>query len=354
MTTTEGGPRHAGAELVPRLAFAGVGWIGRHRMEAVLGACRAEVVAVADPDPASRAEAARLAPRAHLCERLDELLAAGVDGGVDGVVIATPSALHADQTLAALERGLAVYCQKPLGRTGAESRRVVEAAARSDRLLGVDYCYRYTAAARCLRELVASGQLGDVYAATLEFHNAYGPDKPWFYDPALSGGGCVIDLGSHLIDLALWLLGTPAVLAVDADLYWGGRPAPPPGGGVEDFAAVRLGLAGGATVRLACSWNLPAGRDAVIEARLYGTRGGAALRNVGGSFYDFVAERYVGTRCETLVEPPDAWGGRGIVAWTRRLATNRTFDPRARRWVMVSEVIDRVYAAGCAAEGRTS
>src|SRR5437868_1219219 len=124
------------------------------------------------------------------------------------------------------------------------------------------------------------------------FHNAYGPDKPWFYDRRLSGGGCVIDLGIHLVDLALWALGRPAVTGVSSRLFASGRRLLPAGEAVEDYAEARLDLASGATVRLSCSWRLPAGQDAVIEAAFYGTRGGAALRNRNGSFYELAAERF--------------------------------------------------------------
>src|SRR5205823_9344721 len=114
---------------------------------------------------------------------------------LDGIVIATPSALHASQCLAALERGFAVFCQKPLGRNERETRAVVEAARRADRLLGVDFSYRTLGGAEAIRELIRSGSLGRIYAIDAVFHNAYGPDKAWFRDREQSGGGCVMDLG---------------------------------------------------------------------------------------------------------------------------------------------------------------
>src|SRR5207237_4413923 len=117
----------------------------------------------------------------------DDLL----DGDADAIVIATPSAMHAEQAIAALERGKAVFCQKPLGRNADETRRVVDAARANDRLLGVDLSYRFTDALLKVRDVVQSGELGEIFAADLVFHNAYGPDKRWFYDPKLSGGGCV-------------------------------------------------------------------------------------------------------------------------------------------------------------------
>ena len=323
----------------PRLGFLGTGWIGRHRLEAVAASGAAEIAAVADPVAANADTARALAPGAEVLGSFDELL----DAGLDGIVIATPSALHAEQAVAALERGLAVFCQKPLGRSAEETAWVVEAARDADRLLGVDLSYRHVEAARRVRDLVSNGELGDVFAADLVFHNAYGPDKPWFYDPALSGGGCVIDLGIHLVDLALWMLDYPAVSATSARLFAGGTPLDGRTDVVEDYALATLDLDGGAVARLACSWNLSAGRDAVIAAEFFGTRGSAALRNVGGSFYDFTATHARGTSEELIARPPDAWGGRAVVAWARRLAEHGRYDAEAVRLVELAAAIDGIY-----------
>jgi predicted dehydrogenase len=323
----------------PRVGFLGVGWIGRHRMEAIIQTGTAEVAGIGDISPDLAAEAGRLAPDAKLVRDLDGLL----DLKVDGIVIATPSALHAEQAMRALAQGAAVFCQKPLGRTAAEVENVVEAARAADRLLGVDLSYRFTEGMQRIREVIRSGELGHIYAADLTFHNAYGPDKPWFYDPALSGGGCVMDLGVHLVDLALWTLDAPGVQAVQANLYAGGKRLGDPAREVEDYAAVTVALESGATVSLACSWRLQAGYDAIIGARFYGTQGGAALRNVDGSFYDFVAERYRGTARERLASPPDAWGGRAAANWVTRLRAGERFSSEAVQLIEVARIIDRIY-----------
>jgi predicted dehydrogenase len=322
----------------PRLGFLGVGWIGRHRLEAVARSGAATVAAIADPSAEAARAAAACAPDAALGSSLDDLLALPLDG----VVVATPSALHADQAVRALERGLAVFCQKPLGRTAAEVRRVVDAARASDRLLAVDLSYRFVRGVPELRRIVRAGELGRVFAANLVFHNAYGPDKPWFYDVAQAGGGCVMDLAIHLVDLALWTLDFPAVTRTTSRL--GAKGAPLAGRTeVEDHAVALLELEGGAALQLACSWRLPAGQDCVIEASFYGTEGGVALRNVGGSFYDFVVERYRGTARETLASPPDAWGGRAAVAFAERLARDPRHDPEVEGIVRVAEALDAIY-----------
>jgi len=322
----------------PRLGFLGVVWIGRDRLRAIADLREVEVVAVADASDEACRDALAIAPEARALDSLDALLAADLDG----LVIETQSALHAQQAVAALARGVAVFCQKPLARTAAENAGVVAAARRADRLLGVDLSYRETAAMQRIRALVGAGEIGDVYAVDLTFHNAYGPDKAWFRDPRLSGGGCVIDLGIHLVDLALWTLGFPEVRGVTSRLFAGGRPLAV-SDVVEDHAVAQIELAGGAVVRLACSWNLAAGRDAVIDATFHGTRVGAAMRNVGGSFYEFVAERYDGTQTTTLVAPPDAWGGRAATAWARALARDGRFDPAIARVVDVARVLDAIY-----------
>ena len=298
---------------LPRLGFLGVGWIGRSRLEAIERAGAGSVAAIADP-------------------ALDDALASYDDllaHDLDGVVIATPSALHAEQAIAALERGLPVFVQKPVGRTAAEVRAVAAAAEEADVLLGVDLAYRHAAAFRAAREQVRSGALGEVFAADLTFHNAYGPDKPWFRDPQLAGGGCVIDLGIHLVDLAVWTLDL-APQTVSARLR--GEP-------VETWATAELDH-----VRVACSWDLHAGEDARIEATFHGTGASVRVANVGGSFYDFRCDLLRGTARETLVEPPDGWPGRAAVEWARRVGAGDRFDAaEAAELVRVAEILDRIY-----------
>jgi predicted dehydrogenase len=323
----------------PRIGFLGVGWIGRHRMEAMLATGTVEAAAIADPSPEMVAEALKLAPGARVAAGLDELL----DAELDGIVIATPSALHAEQSVRALEQGVAVFCQKPLGRTSAEVQAVVDAARAADRLLSVDLSYRFTEGMQRIRALAQAGEFGRIYAVDLVFHNAYGPDKSWFYDPALSGGGCVMDLGVHLVDLALWTLGFPKARTVRGSLLAGGEPLRDPAAQVEDYAAATLELDTGCIVQLACSWRLQAGCEAAISASFYGTAGGAALRNVGGSFYDFEALRFRGTESETLATPPDTWGGRAAADWAQSLAAGARFDDAAERLVDVAAVLDGIY-----------
>jgi predicted dehydrogenase len=323
----------------PRLGFLGAGWIGRHRLEAVAKSGLAEITAIAEPSTEMMREAEKLAPDAEKFSRLEDL----AESNLDGVVIATPSALHAEQSTWALEHGMAVFCQKPLARTRAENAAVINAAKKADRLLGVDLSYRHVEAVKKVREVIESGALGKIFAVEMVFHNAYGPDKPWFYDPKLSGGGCVVDLGIHLVDLALWWLDSPKITNITSRLFREGQSLAPGASVVEDFGSARVDLENGATIKIDCSWKLNAGTDAIISGTVYGSKGGACFRNVNGSFFDFVAESYQGRNRQTLAEPPDAWGGRAIINWVRQLQQSPNYRSEIESLIEVAAILDQIY-----------
>lgn len=325
----------------PRLGFVGLGWIGAMRLEAVAGTGRAEIAALCDATPGRLEATAREYPKAACFASLDDLVARARELRLDGLVVATPNAYHAPQTLEALDAGLAVFCQKPLALNAREARDMVEAARQADRLLGVDYSYRFTQGARRLRERLERGELGRVFSLDTVFHNAYGPDKPWCFDRRLSGGGALVDLGVHLIDLAFWLLDDPTVREVRGQVFHGGAPLRD--GAVDDFASAWVELSGGAVLTLAVSWNAHAGADCVIRATLLGTQGGAEFRNIDGSFYDFELARFAGRSTELELRESRDWLGKAIIDWVDRLAAANRFDPQIERSVRVSEVVDAVY-----------
>ena len=128
----------------PRLGFVGLGWIGRNRLQSVAEAGVANIAAIHDVQGSVVSEAQKLSRDAVQFPSFEELL----NLGLDGIVIATPNCFHAEQSIAALERGIAVFCQKPLGRNARETRMIVDAARAADRLLGVDLSYRAIPAMR--------------------------------------------------------------------------------------------------------------------------------------------------------------------------------------------------------------
>lgn len=304
----------------PRLGLlAGAGESARPRLEAIERSGLAEVAAIAD--------------------RLDDLL--GMD--LDGVVCATPGALRTRQAVEALEAGLAVFCQAPLGHNALEARMVVEAAREADLLLGVDLPYRHVVGMGLVRERVRDGAIGRVFAVDLAFHSAVGPEKSWSYEARVAGGGCVMELGCHLADLALWTLDYPNIERVGSRLLAGGFPLKRRGERVEDYATARIDLEHSAMLNLACSRGFPVGRDAVIEVTFRGTEGTLTLHNLNGSLDELSAVQFKGTRREVLDQVDNAWQYRAVLAWVRRLARAKRFDPEIRQIIPVAEVLDAIY-----------
>lgn len=326
-------------EALPKLGFLGVGWIGKNRLEALTTEKLTDDIFICDPHLPSVEDALKAVPAAKVNESFNELLRSDVEG----VVIATPSALHSKQSIQALEHGKAVFCQKPLGRDLSETKAVVHAAQQADKLLAVDYSYRYTKGIAAIKELLDQGALGKIFSVEAVFHNAYGPDKSWFYDPGLSGGGCLIDLGSHLVDLLFYLFKTPSIEVRYANLLAQGKPLVSRGERVEDFAEAQLKTATGVSIHLACSWKLSVGKDAEISLKIYGTEGGASFHNVGGSFYDFQADVFTQNNLQTLVTPPDDWGGKAIQHWARQLAKGNQFNPENYELIKSAALLEDIY-----------
>jgi predicted dehydrogenase len=115
---------------------------------------------------------------------------------------------------------------------------------------------------------------------------------------------------------------------------------------VEDYASAQFRLANGVDVRLTCSWNLNAGRDAIIEASFYRTAGGAQMRNESGSFFDFTADLFKGREARPIALPPDDWSGRTAVDWVRKLSAGETFAGSTDGLIETARILDRLYGRG--------
>lgn len=325
--------------VLPKLGFLGVGWIGKSRMEALISQALTKRISICDPDISSVQEALKTVPEAKIHTNFNDLL----QEDLDGVVIATPSALHAEQALQALENGKAVFCQKPLGRNLAETKAIINQAQQANKLLAVDYSYRYTKGIGAVKELIEKRKLGNIFAVEAVFHNAYGPDKAWFYDPGLSGGGCLTDLGSHLLDLMIYLFNAPSIEVSYANLLSNGKAITNRWETVEDFAEAHLNTSTGISIRMACSWKLSVGKDADICLKIFGSEGGACFQNVNGSFYDFQTTLYSQNSSETIVGPPDDWGGRAIQHWAKQLAQKNEFNSNNYELIKSAALLEDIY-----------
>lgn len=202
-------------------------------------------------------------------------------GDVDAVVICTPNAFHPDQAILALQAGKHTLVQKPLAISEAAAADVVRTAERERRVLLVDCSYRFLATVDELRAVVR--QAGQVERITATFHNIYGPGKAWFFDRSLSGGGALMDLGVHLIDLALELLAPERAVVVGAQMGFA------QGYEVEDFARVELNL-DGVPAEIEVSWQAEQPLTN-ISLRVQCDKATVEWRNVEGSFFHFRSER---------------------------------------------------------------
>ena len=219
---------------------------------------------------------------------------------LDVVSIAVPNTLHKPLAIAAMEAGCDVLCEKPMAMNACEAREMLSASQRLGRRLMINFSYRFSEQSLSLKRQVEAGVLGDIYFARTVWHRRRGVPwfGRWFSQKALSGGGPLIDLGVHRLDLALWLMGYPRPVWVMASTYdhLGTALAEERGVpyDVEDLAVALVRFENGATLELEASWAANISEREVMITRLYGTKGGLVQRNVDQT-YKFEAELYVET-----------------------------------------------------------
>jgi predicted dehydrogenase len=324
-----------------RVGFIGTGWIGRNRMEALLQEKFVSPVAIFDTDNEQARKALDIIPNAFRCNSIDEM----VSTDIDAIVIATPNALHEMQSMYALEKNCAVFCQKPLGRNSKECISIIDYAEKKNLTLGVDMSYRYLEGVQIIRNIIENGMIGDIFTVECCFHNAYGPDKEWFYNPEFSGGGCLIDLGVHCIDLAMWILGFPPIKNIYGFLYGNGKRLTKKSRScVEDYADATIELESGVIIRTACSWKISAGCDAVIKWFFYGSKGTLCVKNSNGSFYDFTTEQYNWTSKKVLKCESKEWCQKAIREWAKKVYENNQFDESVKEYKIISMILDSIYS----------
>jgi predicted dehydrogenase len=209
------------------------------------------------------------------------------DLDIDVVDICTPNNYHAPLAIAAMEAGKHVLCEKPLAPTPGAIRDMITARDRSGKMLMTAQHFRFRGTSRAMKAEIETGTLGDVYHARCwMLRRAAAPTRPGFILKEHSSGGPCIDIGVHILDLTLWLMGNPEPAAVTgvarAELahqegafsIWGG-PIPPEFD-VEDFASAFVRFENGATLILEVSWLLHHGAERAEDMQmwLYGTQGG--------------------------------------------------------------------------------
>lgn len=267
------------------IGVIGVGAIGVPHLETYQKMEGVKVWAVADIDKKRADAVAKGHDVPHVftdCRKLLKLKE------IDGVSICLPNAFHAPAAVAALRAGKHVLLEKPMAVNAREAAKIVRAANKARKHVMMAMSVRMGGDSQALKEIVDSGELGDIYYVRGYWIRRNGIPHGWFRKKELSGGGPVVDLGVHLLDLMWWLIGQPQPLTVSASTFaklgvkgkgygdWGvGDPNAKVD--VEDLAAALIRFKGGITASLETSWASYIEHD-MSQIQLLGTKGGATWK----------------------------------------------------------------------------
>jgi predicted dehydrogenase len=234
-------------DVVLSAAIIGAGRIGQIRAEVIRRSDRTVLAAVADTD---RARAEKLVEGTS-AEVSSDWVSLIVREDIDVIVVSTPTKFHASVTIAALESGKHVLCEKPLGRNVEEARRMFDAARASGRVLKTGFNYRHMAHVRKAKELLQAEVLGPLHFLRCRYGHGGRPgyEKEWCTDAELSGGGVLLEQGIHIFDLVRYLLGEPTQLVGQTQRFYWNFPT------VEDNSFCILQTLTGQVAQIHVSWT---------------------------------------------------------------------------------------------------
>ena len=283
---------------------------------------------------------------------------------VEAVAIAVPNNVHLECALRAIEKRKHVLLEKPMAMSVAECDRILAAAKSSDRVLQLGFVCRGTPTARAAKAFIDAGRLGRIYHAKCSTYRRRGIPGlgGWFTTKAKSGGGPLIDLGVHVIDLVRYLTGKPKAIRASGACYatfgspiseyrfvdmWAGPPRLSGTCDVEDHATALIRCEGGLTIELNVTWamNQPDGelKDGIY---LFGDKGGASFETFGKDLTISTEENGRIVDVKPIIEPGDpmtkAWDAQYeqfIAATTRGVAPHATgADGRA-----IQAIVETIY-----------
>jgi len=219
-------------------------------------------------------------------DTLEELVQ---DPSLDAVSVVTWNNAHCAATVAALNAGLHVLCEKPMAMTAEEGRLMKKAAEENDKLLMIGFVRRFGVNAEIAKSYIENGDLGKIYYAKTRCIRRCGNPLGWFADKSRSGGGPLIDLGVHMIDLARYLMGKPKAISAygitsnaigpQENIRYHKRylsADPSKTSDVEDFASAMIRFDNGAALQVEVSFNAHVEKD-VISLELLGEKGGLTI-----------------------------------------------------------------------------
>jgi predicted dehydrogenase len=337
-----------------RAGVIGLG-MGKNHAKGYAESAQADLAALCDLNESLLKEYGALYPQATLYTSYDEMFAGA---GLGAVSIALPNSLHAPVAIAAMKAGLHVLCEKPMALNAQQAEEMLAVARRLGVKLMIHFNYRASPQSRWLKRYVDEGHLGQVYYARTRWLRARGIPKMggWFSQKALSGGGPLIDLGVHRLDLAMWLMDYPRAVSVSASTFGvlGPRLAAQAGAryDVEDLATALIRLENGATLTLEVSWAGGTEKREEMETAIFGT-GGAVIQRNTGEGYDFeclALQDVAGELSRVAPRSLPRTAPSAIDEFVASVLENRAPEASGENGLEMMRIIDAIYRS--AAEGR--
>ncbi|MED1799240.1 Gfo/Idh/MocA family protein [Brevibacillus porteri] len=293
-----------------KIGIIGAGGITEAHLEAIKEEPRAEVVAIAD---VSAEMASYRAKRHDIPQVFTEYEAMLQESDTDAIIVCVPNYLHAEATKSALAAGKHLLCEKPMAMNAQEATEMIEAAKKADKILMVAQNNRFRSDSLQVKTWLKEGKLGNIYHAKTGWvrRNGIPGWGSWFTQKEWAGGGPLIDIGVHMLDLTLWLLDHPKPVSVLGQTYaqfgphkrglseWG-RIDDSGKFDVEDMAVAMITFENGLSLTLDASWASHIEEENVF-LQLYGQEGGASLRLLDNQFTLY--HEWNGVTASTEIKP---------------------------------------------------
>ncbi len=261
---------------------------------------------------------------------------------LDAVSIALPNNMHAPASIEAMKNGKHVLCEKPMALNAKEAEDMKKCSEQTGRILMLNFNMRFMKTAATIKPITLSEKLGKIYHATTTYtrRNGYPNPGSWFGKKEKSGGGPLIDLGVHRLDLALWLMDYPRPRAVMGCTY--GHLAKekfsPEEFDCEDFSVAMIRFQNDASLYLASSWDGHQQKETEQNMQLYGTRG--SIFESGGEINLCTTEgKEAITKTLPLKEPDES----SQAHFVDSIINKTPPGPSAEHGVIVMKILDAIY-----------
>jgi predicted dehydrogenase len=270
---------------------------------------------------------------------------------LDIVSIAVPNKFHKPLTLAAFDAGCHVLCEKPMAMNAKEAKEMLDASKKANKRLMINFSFRFTEQSYAMKQQVESGILGDIYYARTIWHRRRGMPGfgGWFGQKKLAGGGPLIDLGVHRLDLALWLMNYPKPTWVMGSSYnhiaTGIAEKQGKKFDVEDIAVGLVKFENGATLEVEASWAANIKENELMQTRLLGTEGGLLQKNLDEG-YKFEAEFYLekeGCKYDMKLHPPVPAAKSSYYHFVDAISNDVPHIATGEEGLIVMELLDAIY-----------